>query len=89
MGSILQMNITYKHVIIGTVMSNDYVKTRNLLIDYLAYAIYKMWIMSENKLINLTNTCLATFIIRDLFKRTLYTKDKYFSMLCDRVIQGV
>ncbi len=88
-GSILKMNITYKHVVVGTVMNNEFVKARNLMIDYISYAIYKMWIMSENNVINLTSTCIITFIRKDLFKRTFYNEDKYFKMLCDKVIQNL
>ncbi len=40
-GSILNMDIRYKHVVIGNLEINDYVESRNLLIAYITYAIYK------------------------------------------------
>ncbi len=88
-GSILNINITYKHIIIGTLGKSEYVQARNLVINYIAYSIYKMWIMSENNIINLKNTCIITFIRKDLFSRTIYNDMKYFKMLCDKVIKSI
>ncbi len=85
-GNILKMNITYKHIIIGTIAENDFIHDRNLVISYCTYAIFKMWIMSENNKINLTSSNIIDFIKKDLFKRTLYNEGKYFNYLCDKII---
>ena len=88
-GSILKVNISYKHLIIGNTGDSEAINCRNLVISYITYAIYKHWIMSENKKINF-NTCdMMNFIKNDLFKRTLYVKDKRFVSICDKVIKGL
>ncbi len=69
--------------------NNEYIQARDFVINYITYSIFKMWIMSENNIFNLTNTCIISFIRKDLFKRTLYNDGKYFKLLCDRVIQNI
>ena len=54
-GSILQVNIRYKHIVIGNEPTSDFVKNRNLLFSYIAYAIYKHWVQSENN--KISNVC--------------------------------
>ncbi len=88
-GNILKVDISYKHLIIGDHANNDFIKARNLVISYCSYAIYKMWVMSENKKINLENTCILSFIKKDIFSRTLYTECKYFTLLCDKIICNI
>ncbi len=83
------MDIQYKHVVIGNLETSDYVEGRNLLISYIAYAIYKFWIQSENQKINFTTDCIASFIKKDIFARTLYNRNKHFISLCDKVIKGL
>ncbi len=59
---------------------------RNMTISYVAYSIYKFWVMSENKKVNYTQNCLLKFIKNDLFKRTCYIGDKEFHKMCDKII---
>ena len=88
-GSILKLNITYKHLIIGDRTENEYIRCRNLVISYAKYAIYKFWILSENKKLNFNNDSLHAFVKRDLFRRTLFLKENNFSKLCDKIIQNM
>ena len=53
---------------------------------YICYGLYKYWILSENGKINFNTACIIKFIKKDLFHRTIYNKDKYFVLLCDKVI---
>ncbi len=85
-GSILKVNITFKHIVVGNIEDNDFIKNRNVLISYIAYAIYKFWVMSENGKTNFKRDCLVSFVKADLFRRTLYLKNKTFSDICDSVI---
>ncbi len=89
LGSILNLNIRYKHLIIGNKVVSDFIKSRNLLISYVAYSIYKYWIMSENGKVNFIHGNLLHFIKTDLFKRTYYVKNEEFIKLCDSVIQKI
>ncbi len=89
--TIINLNIRYKHIILGNIFTeeNELVKSRNLLISYVAYSIYKFWVMSENEKINFTNDNLVVFVKKDLFRRTLYNKAKFFIQLCDNVCQNL
>ena len=84
-GSILRVNIRYKHIIVGNKAENDYIKNRNLLISYTAYSIYKFWLMSENKKANF-HDCLQNFVKKDLFNRSIMLNDTNFNHICDKVI---
>ena len=86
-GHILKLDIKYKHLILGDNETNGYIKSRNLIINYIQYAIYKHWIMSENNKINFSTNCLLSFVKKDLFSRSIYVTDKYFHMLCDKIIK--
>ncbi len=88
-GSILNMEIRYKHIVIGNLEKNDFIDNRNLLIYYISYSIYKFWIQSENKIVNFNNTCIINYIKKDIFSRTLYNNNKTFLYLCDKIIQQV
>ena len=88
-GSILKMNITYKHLIIGDTAANGFIEERNLVISYIKYGIYKHWILAENKLIDFNTNNIQEFIKTDLFKRTLYIKMKHFVRLCDQIINNL
>ena len=85
-GDILKLDIKYKHLILGDNETNSFIKSRNLIINYIQYAIYKHWIMSENNKINFSTNCLLSFVKKDLFSRSIYVKDEYFHMLCDNII---
>ena len=41
--------------------------------------------MSENKKINFNNDNLTSFVKEDLFRRTLYNKEKMFVQFCDKI----
>ncbi len=84
-GGILNLNIRYKHLIIGNQVENEYVKNRNLLISYITYSIYKFWVMAENGKINFNTDNLTTFVKKDLFRRTLYNKENLFVQMCDKI----
>ncbi len=88
-GSILQVDIRYKHIVIGNEPSSDFIKNRNLLFSYIAYAIYKHWVQAENDIVNFNTSCLLSFIKRDLFSRTLYVKEKLFCNLVDKIITNL
>ena len=88
-GQILNLNIRYKHIVIGNKVENTFIKNRNLVISYISYGLYKFWIMSENKKLNFTQTNLLDFIRKDLFKRSYYIKDKEFIRLCDMVVKNL
>ncbi len=85
-GNIIKLDVQYKHIVIGNTEENDYISCRNLLISYVAYAVYKFWIMAENKKLNFNTTNIIKFVKKDLFNRTLYNTEKYFTNLCDLVI---
>ncbi len=84
--SILKVDITYKHTVIGNIESNEYLEYRKLIINYISYSIYKYWIQSENKKINFNTENILRFIKKSLFSRTLYVSDKLFTKICDKVI---
>ncbi len=87
-GSILNVEIRYKHIVVGNRIESDYIRCRNLVISYITYAIFKFWIMSENGKINF-NEPLHEFIKRDLFKRTLYIKEHTFITICDKILKNM
>ena len=72
--SILQVNITYKHIVVGNEPDSDFIKNRNLLISYVTYAIYKHWVQSENNLHNFNNSSLLSFIKKGSFFKNLLCK---------------
>ncbi len=88
-GSILNMSIRYKHIVLGDTPNSSFIKSRNLVINYISYSIYKMWILSENKELDFINCNLLEFIKQDLFKRTLYNNCKYFHILCDKILNNL
>ena len=88
-GQILNLNIRYKHIVVGNKVENTFIKNRNLLISYIAYGIYKFWIMCENNKLNFTQSNLIDFIRKDLFGRSYYIKDKEFIRLCDMVVKNI
>ncbi len=88
-GTILNMNIRYKHIIIGSRVASEYIEARNLTVSYIAYSIYKFWILAENKKLNFNQQCLLKFIKTDLFKRTCYVKDDEFHRICDHPLENI
>ena len=84
-GSILHLDIRYKHIIIGNKVDNEFIKARNLRISYVSYSIHKFWIMSENRKIDFLQANLLHFIKKDLFKRIYYAKDEEFTKIYDKV----
>ena len=88
-GDIINVHITYKHIIIGNIAYNDYVKNRNEVIAYIAYAIFKMWILYENNKFDIRNRNLLEFIKTELFKRSLFNNDKYFRLITDKIINEI
>ncbi len=88
-GSILKVDIKFKHIVIGNIEESEYIQARNLSFSYIAYAIYKFWVMSENSKINFRRDCLITFVKNDLFRRTFFIKNKRFSDLCDSIITSM
>ncbi len=88
-GTILKLEIQYKHLILGNIVTNETIRCRNLLISYVTYAIYKFWILSENQKIDFNHASMVSFVKKDLFRRSLYLKDKEFCILCDKVIKGM
>ncbi len=56
------------------------------MLSYVAYGIYKFWVMSENGKVNFVNDSLQKIIRLDLFKRSVNLKDADFSKLVDNVI---
>ncbi len=84
-GSILKVNITYKHIVVGNKAENDYIKSRNLLFSYVAYGVYKFWIMSENQKVNF-NDSIQSFVKKDLFSRSINLNDQDFNKICDKII---
>ncbi len=85
-GTILKMDITYKIIIFGNDELSDYIKARNLVISYITYGIYKMWILHENKKLNLVNVNLIQFIKKHIFEKSMLHEDKFFKAICDKVI---
>ncbi len=88
-GSILNLSIKYKHIVIGDIPNNPYIKSRNLVLNYISYSLYKMWILSENKKLDFKQCNILEFIKEDLFRRTLYNNCKYFHMICDKLITNL
>ncbi len=90
-GTIINLNIRYKHIILGNIVTkkNEFVKNRNLFISFVAYSIYKFWVMAENGKISFNNDNLLVFVKKDLFRRTLYNKEDFFIQLCDKVCQNM
>ncbi len=82
----LKFNVKYHHIIIGSPVTNDYIISRNLVLSYSAYSIYKFWILAENGKIRYGTDSLQSFVRKDLFQRSLYVKQKYFKLLVDHVI---
>ena len=80
------IEVQYKHIVLGNHVENDYIKARNLVISYVSYAIYKHWILSENNIVNFHTTSLLHFIKKDLMSRTIYVKEKMFLNICDKII---
>ncbi len=85
-GGILKLNIQYKHLILGDIVTGEYIKNRNLVINYIMYAIYKFWIMAENKKLDFKNSCLLAFIKKDLLYRNMYISDNIFHAISDKII---
>ncbi len=88
-GSILKLNVTYRHIVLGNVVTNDFLKNRNLLISYVAYAIYKFWILSENNKLDFNSASLINFVKKDIFRRSLYLKDEEFNSICDKLVKNL
>ncbi len=88
-GAIIKLNIKYKHLIVGSVVCNETTKYRNLLISYIAYGVYKFWIMAENNKINFNTDSLHHFIKKDLFGRSVYLKDPNFDLIVNKVINNM
>ncbi len=88
-GNILQVNIRYKHLVIGNVVENDFILNRNLVLSYIAYGVYKFWILAENNKLRFDNDSLADFIKKDLFKRSLYIKNNLFLNIIDKIIRNM
>ena len=65
------------------------VKNRNEVIAYIAYAIFKMWILYENNKFDIRNRNLLEFIKTELFKRSLFNNDKYFRLITDKIINEI
>ncbi len=87
-GNLLKMNISYKHLILGDIVANEFIEERNLVITYVKYGIYKHWIMAENKMLDF-NTNILHFIKKDLFRRTLYVKSIHFLRMCDTIVANL
>ncbi len=87
--TLLKVKITYKHVVIGNLESTDFIYNRNLLITYIAYSIYKFWVMSQNNLVNFKNDDMLIFIKRDVFSRSIYIKNDNFKQQCDSLIEKI
>ncbi len=85
-GTCINLDISYRHIVVGNTVTNQIICSRNLLLSYVAYGIYKFWVMSENGKVNFVNDSLQKFIRLDLFKRSVYLKDTEFSKLVDKVI---
>ncbi len=85
-GGILKLDIQYKHLIIGDLETGEYLKNRNLVINYIMYAIYKFWVMAENKKLEFKNNCLLEFIKKDLLYRNMYICDTKFHEISDKII---
>ncbi len=79
-GNIIKLAVQYRHIVIGNNEENDYIAL---------HAIYKFWIMAENRKLNFSTANIVEFVKKDLFNRTLYNSEKYFISLCDLVIIGL
>ncbi len=88
-GTILNMDITYKIIIFGNDELSDFIKARNLVISYITYGIYKMWILHENKKLNLAHVNLIQFTKKHIFEKSMLHEDKFFKALCDKVIMNL
>ncbi len=88
-GSILRLDITYRHIVLGNIVTNDFLKNRNLLISYVAYAIYKFWILSENNKLDFNSASLINFVKHDIFRRSLYLQDESFNNICDKLVKNM
>ncbi len=86
-GSFLKLDVQYRHIVIDNTVTNDYIESRNLFISYTAYAIYKFWILAENKKVRYNTDSLHNFVKKDLFQRTLYVKNDGFNAFVDGVIE--
>ena len=84
-GKILKMDIYYRHIVLGNNPHNDLILKRNMVISYIAYSIYKFWILAENNKVNFATDCLFKFVKKDLFSRTVYLKDQEFTRICDKI----
>ncbi len=82
----LKFNVKYHHIILGSPVTNDYIISRNLALSYLAYSIYKFWILAENGKVRYGTDSLQSFVRKDLFQRSLYVKQKYFKLIVDLII---
>ncbi len=88
-GTLLNLNISYRHIIIGVSGDSAFIKDRNLVINYIAFCVYKMWILYENKKLDFINTNIHEFVRRFLFKKTLIISSKYFNTICDKIITNI
>ena len=88
-GKILKVNIQYKHIVLGNNPQTQLIQTRDLVISYIAYSIYKFWILAENNKVNFITDCPFNFVKKDLFSRTVYIKDQDFINACDRIIKNL
>ena len=60
------------------------IRCRNLLISYAKYAIYKFWILSENKKLGFNTASLVNFVKLDIFNsrgNSIYCKNPFLHIL--------
>ncbi len=88
-GTILKMNITYKHIVVGNSEVNDFITQRNLVISYVAYGIYKMWIQGENDKLDFANVIVVQFIKKHIFQISLLHENNIFRSICDKLITAL
>ncbi len=72
-GSILKLDVQYKHLILGNIVTNEAIRCRNLLISYVKYAIYKFWILSENQKLDFNRASLLSFVKKKTSLTAHYT----------------
>ncbi len=83
---ILQLDISYKHIVFGTLGDSDVIQARNLVINYIAFSIFKMWIQSENNVLNFINVDVPSYVKNYLFKKTMIVENRIFTDQCDKII---
>ncbi len=88
-GDSLNLDVRYRHIIIGNRDENNLTKARNLLLSYIKFCFYKIWIMAENDKLDFKNVNVAQFLKDYLFRKSCIISNPVFKRLCDKVVSNL